>query len=576
MIRGLYTVRYSAGLNSGVSGHHDFNDGDYDGWSVLSGTWSAASNYLEATSGTWASITKPYDHDDGTVWFRYYLDDDSSGSMVAYVSFRYLDGNNRAAIRIYPFGMTLQDQNGGVWTTYDSDWSYKTVAEADTWYDVCVHFEGPHASVWRRESGGGSMTKVLETDGLTITTSDAFSFNPVTSDDGMRFDNVEIGYDDFDTHTVYAYDDANELTTMTVDPGEDYASTTVFAYDAWGRTVTKTMDDMYEANFYYLYGDKLKSAVSDFPSESAVVNYNYDGLGKQRCKALSATDWTWYRWAGWRMVNQYHDTDEDWDINDGTLELTYAAGLAEITGSDPASGTYRYYSTDHLGSIRSVRAEDKSSLASFEYKPYGALHASSGSLDLNIGFTGHRWDPDVQQYFAPYRYYSPATARWLTRDPLGMVDGANVYAYGGGDPISTSDPMGLFRIIDSPNCRTYARKIRNISKSILRGFGNMFYNYSKWPPGHPEREKHWEKLFQEQIPNLLKQSKRFLAECIKDDDDDDNPECPVIPIAYEWEVQWHFSWDRAERLLERFVWQLPEFPVPWFEDRPDPGDIMDF
>jgi len=120
-----------------------------------------------------------------------------------------------------------------------------------------------------------------------------------------------------------------------------------------------------------------------------------------------------------------------------------------------------------VGSIRSVRAEDKSSLASFEYKPYGALHASSGSLDLNIQAAlgafedeshlalaaegspmgqpsaGHRWESDVQQYFAPYRYYSPTTARWLTRDPAGMIDGPNVYGYVGQNSINRSDPFGL-------------------------------------------------------------------------------------------------------------------------------------
>jgi len=481
MIRGLYTVRYSAGLNSGDSGHHDFDDGDYDGWSVLSGTWSAASNYLEATSGTWASITKPYDHDDGTVWFRYCLDDDSSPSMVAYVYFRYLDASNRAAIRIYPFGMTLQDQNGGTWTTYDSDWSYKTVAEADTWYDVCVQYEGSHASVWRKESSAGTMTKVLETDSLAMTTSDAFAFNPVTPADGVRFDAVQLECGDPDSLTRYYYDDANELTLMQEDYGEDYGSTTAFTYDAWGRTVTKTMDDKYEAIFIYQYGDKLKAVASDFPNETN-VSYNYDGLGKQRNKALSPTDWTWYRWNGWHMVNQYHDTDEDWDINDGTLELTYVKGLAEITGSDPASGTYRYYSKDHLGSIRSVRAEDKSSLASFEYKPYGTLHSSSGSLDLNLGFTGHRWDPDVQQYSAPYRYYSPTTARWLTRDPLGMVDGPNVYGYVKGNPVLFSDTLGLSIVetLCSAACAGSTGMMCWLGGSIYGPLGNLLCILGAW------------------------------------------------------------------------------------------------
>ena len=45
-------------------------------------------------------------------------------------------------------------------------------------------------------------------------------------------------------------------------------------------------------------------------------------------------------------------------------------------------------------------------------------------------------------YYAPYRYYTPATARWLTRDPLGMADGPNVYAYVKGSPTVRTDPSG--------------------------------------------------------------------------------------------------------------------------------------
>jgi len=44
---------------------------------------------------------------------------------------------------------------------------------------------------------------------------------------------------------------------------------------------------------------------------------------------------------------------------------------------------------------------------------------------------------------APYRYYSPTTARRLTRDPLGTVDGPNVYAYVSARPLTFPDWAGL-------------------------------------------------------------------------------------------------------------------------------------
>ncbi len=57
-------------------------------------------------------------------------------------------------------------------------------------------------------------------------------------------------------------------------------------------------------------------------------------------------------------------------------------------------------------------------------------------------FTGHDWDSETRLYYTVYRYYSPDSNRWLTRDPLGMVDGPNVYACVVGNPVSRFDAFG--------------------------------------------------------------------------------------------------------------------------------------
>ncbi len=40
------------------------------------------------------------------------------------------------------------------------------------------------------------------------------------------------------------------------------------------------------------------------------------------------------------------------------------------------------------------------------------------------------------------RFYDPDTGRFLSPDPLGTVDGPNVYGFCGGDPVNRVDPMG--------------------------------------------------------------------------------------------------------------------------------------
>ncbi len=113
--------------------------------------------------------------------------------------------------------------------------------------------------------------------------------------------------------------------------------------------------------------------------------------------------------------------------------LAEVAGiLGDVAGTSPATGAYRYYGSDHLGSTRGLYDGSKSALGSYEYTPYGEVYASSGTVSLDglaAAFTGKPWDAAAQMYYFPYRWYSPSAAHWLTRDPLGMVDGPNVYGY---------------------------------------------------------------------------------------------------------------------------------------------------
>jgi RHS repeat-associated protein len=43
------------------------------------------------------------------------------------------------------------------------------------------------------------------------------------------------------------------------------------------------------------------------------------------------------------------------------------------------------------------------------------------------------------------RYYNPQIGRWTQRDPMGFVDGPNVYAFVGNNPVNFVDPYGLWK-----------------------------------------------------------------------------------------------------------------------------------
>ena len=60
-IAAAYAYTYDAGdnmLTKVEPFEDDFNDGNYTGWSVWSGTWSAANNYLRMTPGTSGTVAQ--------------------------------------------------------------------------------------------------------------------------------------------------------------------------------------------------------------------------------------------------------------------------------------------------------------------------------------------------------------------------------------------------------------------------------------------------------------------------------------------------------------------------------------
>ncbi|MBX3180781.1 MAG: RHS repeat-associated core domain-containing protein [Candidatus Hydrogenedentes bacterium] len=245
------------------------------------------------------------------------------------------------------------------------------------------------------------------------------------------------------TTTVFAYNSANEQTSMTVG-----GTTTTQAYDAWGR-LTGRAQGGYSATYAFppaadlrRYGDKLYSVTSDFPGEGDVT-YEYGGDQKRRSRVAGASE-TWYNWdAGWTVLSE----EDNADGSSGALKRTYRGrNGAHVDGTNPATGAWKFPTHDSLGSSRSVWNADKTLYASFEQTPYGEVYASSGSTtNVTRRYTGHDWDETAEAYFAPFRYYQPASARWMTRDPAGNVDGPNVYAYVGGNPVMAVDSMGLSR-----------------------------------------------------------------------------------------------------------------------------------
>lgn len=76
----------------------------------------------------------------------------------------------------------------------------------------------------------------------------------------------------------------------------------------------------------------------------------------------------------------------------------------------------------------------------YTYSPFGETPSLNGTI---FGFTGQRYDSEIEQYNYKARQYEPLIGRFLQSDPVGYLGGMNLYAYVDNDPGNNRDPLGL-------------------------------------------------------------------------------------------------------------------------------------
>ena len=102
------------------------------------------------------------------------------------------------------------------------------------------------------------------------------------------------------------------------------------------------------------------------------------------------------------------------------------------------------YLYDGLGSVTELIDESENVVNSYSYSPFGEALVRDETVYNPHQFTGRQYDAESGLYHYRARAYSPETGRFLQQDPAGMVDGANMYAYVGNNPVNRVDPSGTW------------------------------------------------------------------------------------------------------------------------------------
>jgi len=151
---------------------------------------------------------------------------------------------------------------------------------------------------------------------------------------------------------------------------------------------------------------------------------------------MPTIDFLWDEWSD----NVLQETDEN---NVVTTYFQRPEKYGEVL-YHKAGSRFSFYHFDGNGSTRKLTNVSQSTIKTFIFSGFGELVASSGTGSTPFvykGAAGYYTNPVTNDIYVRARTYAPTTGRWLSKDPLGFVDGPNLYgAYfvpAGFDPSGT-------------------------------------------------------------------------------------------------------------------------------------------
>jgi RHS repeat-associated protein len=257
---------------------------------------------------------------------------------------------------------------------------------------------------------------------------DADQLTSVASQDPITFVNLPTG------QFAYTYDPAANRLTETID-----GVTTAGNYNALNQLISLTTGAV----------STLPEQIYEWDAENRLLAINYvgtdersefllDGYGRRSTvveKHAGKHEATRvFIWSNFNVV-------EERELG-GSVGRRYFDNGMQISENNNLS--VRLFARDHLGSIRSILSPSNDLRSATNFDPWGRPTLAFGQFDeSSLGFAGHWLHGTSGLVAAPFRLYSTQIGRWLSRDPIGIAGGLNIYAYVRNGPILQRDALGL-------------------------------------------------------------------------------------------------------------------------------------
>jgi RHS repeat-associated protein len=242
--------------------------------------------------------------------------------------------------------------------------------------------------------------------------------------------------------TEYKYDPANNPTTtggttQTFNEGDELekAGTTSYSFGEDEERTKQTPSSGPATTYGWNQAEQLTTVQRPAEGETPKIedSYTYNGEDLRTTETINGTT----SHLAWDTA----ELELPLILSNGTDSFIYGPNNMPIEQINNSTGTVTYLHHDQAGSTRLLTGSTGTVTGKCTYSAYGTP-TCEGTATTPLGYDGQYTSSDTGLIYLRNRVYDPATAQFLTVDPLVSISGAP-YSYAGDNPLTYGDAVGL-------------------------------------------------------------------------------------------------------------------------------------